>query len=327
VRRSRQPARRAARTDLRAAFAGTPEFALAALDALRARHHVVGVLTQPDRPSGRGRHLTASPVKRAALAAGLPLAQPLTLASEAARTQLAQWAPDVLVVVAYGLLLPGELLALPRFGCLNIHASLLPRWRGAAPIQRALLAADTETGVSIMQMDSGLDTGPLLLQRRLAIPPGATAGSLQEALARLGAAALMEVLAALEAGTQAPPVPQPAGGVTYAAKIGKAEARIDWTQPAPAIERQVRAFNPWPIAETSLDATQLRILEAREELCHENVSKRLDPGAIVEISDESMIIQCGSGRLAVTRVQRSGGRPMSAGDLARGMPLAGRRLG
>src|SRR5580658_5193540 len=178
VRRSRQPARRAALTDLRAAFAGTPAFALPALEALRAQHHVVGVLTQPDRPSGRGRHLSASPVKRAALAAGLPLAQPPTLASDTARTQLALWAPDVLVVVAYGLLLPREVLALPRFGCLNIHASLLPRWRGAAPIQRALLAADTETGVSIMQMEAGLDTGPLLLQRRLAIEAGATAGSL-----------------------------------------------------------------------------------------------------------------------------------------------------
>ncbi len=207
-------------------------------------------------------------------------------------------------MVAYGLLLPRELLTLPRFGCLNIHASLLPRWRGAAPIQRALLAADTETGVSIMQMDSGLDTGPLLLQRRLAIAPGATAGSLQEALARLGAAALMDVLAALEAGTQAPPVPQPAAGVTYAAKIGKAEARIDWTQAASAIERQVRAFNPWPVAETSLDATQLRILDARAELSHENAHKRFDPGAIVAINDESMIVQCGSGRLAVTRIQR-----------------------
>ena len=331
MRRSRQPARRAALTDLRAAFAGTPEFALPALEALRAQHHVVGVLTQPDRPSGRGRHLSASPVKRAALAAGLPLAQPPTLASDTARTQLALWTPDVLVVVAYGLLLPREVLALPRFGCLNIHASLLPRWRGAAPIQRALLAADTETGVSIMQMEAGLDTGPLLRQRRLAIEPGATAGSLQEALARLGAAALMEVLAALEAGTQPPPVPQSASGVSYAAKILKAEARIDWTGEAPRIERQVRAFNPWPVAETSLEGAQLRILDARVENTvengDENVAKRLDPGAIVSISDESMIVQCGSGRLAVTRVQRPGRRPMSAGDLARGMPLAGRRLG
>ena len=260
MRRSRQPARRAARTDLRVAFAGTPEFALPALEALRAQHHVVGVLTQPDRPSGRGRHLTREPGEARGARAGLPLAQPPTLASDTARTQLALWAPDVLVVVAYGLLLPRELLALPRFGCLNIHASLLPRWRGAAPIQRALLAGDAETGVSIMQMEAGLDTGPLLLQRRLAIEPGATAGSLQEALARLGAAALIEVLAALEAGTQPPPVPQSAAGVTYAAKILKAEARIDWTAEAPGIERQVRAFNPWPVAETSLEGAQLRIL-------------------------------------------------------------------
>jgi methionyl-tRNA formyltransferase len=309
---------------LRTAFAGTPQFALPALEALRAHHQIVGVLTQPDRPGGRGRHLTASPVKRAALAARLPLAQPATLRSEAARRQLADWAPEVLVVVAYGLLLPPEVLALPRFGCLNIHASLLPRWRGAAPIQRALLAGDTESGVSIMQMDSGLDTGPVLLQRRLAIAAGATGGSLHDALAPLGAAALLEALAALAAGTQPPSVPQPAAGATYAPKIAKSEARIDWTKDAAHIERQVRAFNPWPVAETHLDGAQLRILEAKSL---ENGAKSHDPGTIVGVSGESMIVQCGSGRLAVTQVQRPGRKPVSAGDLSHSRALAGRRLG
>lgn len=309
---------------MRTAFAGTPEFALPALEALRAHHQIVGVLTQPDRPGGRGRHLTASPVKRAALAARLPLAQPATLRSEAARRQLADWSPEVLVVVAYGLLLPPEVLVLPRFGCLNIHASLLPRWRGAAPIQRALLAGDTESGVSIMQMDSALDTGPIVLQRRLAIAAGATGGSLHDALAPLGAAALLEALAALAAGTPPPPVPQPAAGATYAPKIAKSEARIDWTKDAVHIERQVRAFNPWPVAETHLAGEQLRILEAKSL---ENGAKNHDPGTIVGLSGESMIVQCGSGRLAVTQVQRPGRKPVSAGDLSHSTALAGRRLG
>ena len=309
---------------MRIAFAGTPEFALPALEALHAHHQIVGVLTQPDRPSGRGRHLSASPVKRAALAARLPLAQPATLRSEAARRQLADWAPEVLVVVAYGLLLPPQVLALPRFGCLNIHASLLPRWRGAAPIQHALLAGDTQSGVTIMQMDSGLDTGPIVLQRRVTIAEGATAGSLHDALAPLAAAALLECLAALAAGTQPPPVPQPTAGVSYAPKIAKSQARIDWTRDAVHLERQVRAFNPWPVAETHLDGEQLRILAAKSL---ENGSKNIDPGTIVGSSDESMIVQCGSGRLAVTEVQRAGRKPVSAGDLAHTMVLAGRRLG
>jgi methionyl-tRNA formyltransferase len=322
---------------LRAAFAGTPEFALPALAALRAHTEVVGVLTQPDRPSGRGRRLAASAVKSAAAAAHLPLAQPLTLAGEAARAVLAKWQPDVLVVVAYGMLLPPEVLALPRYGCINVHASLLPRWRGAAPVQRAILAGDTQTGVSIMQMDAGLDTGPVLLQRRIGMRADHTAGSLRDELAALGAVALLEALEGLSAGTLRAS-PQPREGVTYAAKISKAEARIDWTRAAADIERQVRAFNPWPMAETLLEGEQLRVLAARvappaayqdspEAKRAERVDKISEPGSIVAVSTDSMTVQCGRGCLGITQVQRPGRRPVSVADYSHSLGLAGRRLG
>ena len=321
---------------MRVALAGTPEFALPALAALCTHHQVVGVLTQPDRPSGRGRRLTASPVKVAALAHRVPLFQPQTLRSEAARTHLAAWQPDVLVVVAYGLRLPPEVLSLPRFGCLNIHASLLPRWRGAAPVQRAILAGDEETGVTIMRMDSGLDTGPLLLQRRIALLPEHTAGTLQVELADLGAALLLEALVGIAAGTLHAAT-QPAEGVTLAPRIQKAEARIDWSLDATRIERQVRAFNPTPIAETLLDGEQLRILAARavsESEARENdgkyvetASKIIDPGLIIGVRGDSMLVRCGEGSLAVSEVQRPGRRPVRVRELAHSMPLAGRRLG
>ena len=311
---------------MRAAFAGTPEFALPALAALNARHSLVGVLTQPDRAAGRGQRLSASPVKQAAQALGAPLAQPASLKSEEGRAALSQWRPDVLVVVAYGLLLPREVLDLPRLGCINIHGSLLPRWRGAAPVQRALLAGDAETGVSIMQMDAGLDTGAVLLARRVPITPQHTAGYLQAQLAELGAAALLEVLDGLDAGTLAA-TPQPAAGVTYAAKIDKAEARIDWTWDAAAIDRQVRAFNPWPVAETRLAGEQLRIWGAHALNVPVKDAKSADPGSIVDVSGEYMLVQCGSGALAVTNVQRPGRRPMSVRDFSHSLALAGRRLG
>ena len=313
---------------MRVAFAGTPQFALPALAALRAHHDVVGVLTQPDRPSGRGRKLTANAVKQAALAAPLPLAQPHTLADEAARAQLAAWRPEVLVVVAYGLILPREILLIPRLGGINIHASLLPRWRGAAPIQRALLAGDSETGVTIMQMDQGLDTGPILLQRRIAITPAHTGGSLNEELAALAAAALIEALQGLRAGTLAPRA-QPAQGATYAPKIEKTEARIDWKVDVGQIERQVRAFNPSPVAETLLGGEQLRICAAHVsgDNVPEKLTKSVDPGVIVAVQDESIIVRCGHGYLAVTRVQRPGRRPVSARDYALGLSLVGRQLG
>ena len=311
---------------MRAAFAGTPEFALPALAALNARHSLVGVLTQPDRAAGRGQRLSPSPVKQAAQALGVPLAQPASLKSEEGRAALRQWQADVLVVVAYGVLLPREVLELPRFGCLNIHGSLLPRWRGAAPVQRALLAGDAETGVSIMQMDAGLDTGAVLLARRVPITAQHTAGSLQAQLAELGAVALLEALDGLAAGTLAATA-QPAAGVTYAAKIDKAEARIDWTQDAAAIERQVRAFNPWPVAETRLAGEQLRIWGAHALNMPVKDAKSADPGSIIDLAGEHMLVQCGTGVLAVTNVQRSGRRPMSVRDFSHSLALAGRRLG
>jgi methionyl-tRNA formyltransferase len=324
---------------LRIAFAGTPEFALPALAALRAHHDVVGVLTQPDRPSGRGRRMSAGAVKQAATALHLPLAQPSSLTSEAALVALRAWRPEVLVVVAYGLLLPPAVLLIPPLGCINIHASLLPRWRGAAPIQRALLAGDTETGVTIMQMDTGLDTGPILLQRRLAIGATATGGSLHEELAALGAAALIETLAGIGAGTLAPR-PQPVEGASYAPRIAKAEARIDWSADAREIERRVRAFNPRPVADTLLEGEPLKVFSAHavdfetETATGDKTLLRspnvLDPGAIVAVRDESIIVRCGVGFVALAMLQRPGRRPVSAGDFARGShggSLVGRRLG
>jgi methionyl-tRNA formyltransferase len=322
---------------LRVAFAGTSGFALPALAALRAHHEVVGVLTLPDRLSGRDRKLTATPVKIAARAWQLPLWEPPTLGNEADLATLSGWGAELLVVVAYGLILPCAVLALPPLGCVNIHASLLPRWRGAAPIQRALLAGDLETGVSIMRMDEGLDTGPLLLQRRVLIRGEHTAGSLAAELATLGAAALIEALAGLAAGTLTA-TPQPAQGVTYAAKITKTEARIDWSAEAAGIERQVRAFNPWPVAETRLEGEQLRIFGAHVASSSGftpapvsnvplNESNCVDPGTIVSVDRESIVVQCGHGRLALTQVQRPGRRAVAAGEYARALNLVGRRLG
>jgi methionyl-tRNA formyltransferase len=314
---------------LRVAFAGTPEFALPALAALLAQHSIVGVLTQPDRPRGRGRKLAASPVKIAAESQQLPVAQPQTLKSAAARAPLEAWRPQVLVVVAYGLILPPEVLALPPLGCINLHASLLPRWRGAAPVQRAILAGDTETGVTIMQMDSGLDTGPVLLQRGFAISASHTSGSLGDALSTLGASALLEALDGLAAGTLRAS-PQPLEGVTYAPRIEKAEARIDWSRDALEIERQIRAFNPWPVAETVLDGEPLRILAARAEPAAaqlENGDKRDDPGAIIGVHDDFMRVRCGRGCLSVTQVQRPGRRRVAVRDYSHSVALTGRRLG
>lgn len=316
---------------MRVAFAGTPAFALPALAALCARHEVIGVLTQPDRPKGRGRKLAFSPVKAAALERALPLDQPPTLKSATGRAALEAWAPEALIVVAYGLLLPPEVLRLPRYGCLNIHASLLPRWRGAAPIQRAILAGDAESGVSIMQMDQGLDTGPVLLQRATPIAPGDTAGALQDRLARLGAEAILEALSGLQQGNLSPRA-QPQEGVTYAHKVEKAEARIDWSTPAAVIERQVRAFNPVPVAETTLGGQQLRIYTAHAE----NTKEPNEPpygaensrtGSIIAVHDDYMRVRCGAGTLAVTEVQLPGRRPMSLRDFSHAHALLGQQLG
>ncbi len=276
------------------------------------------------------------PVKRAALERQLPVAQPETLKTAAGRAALEGWAPDVLVVVAYGLILPREVLALPRHGCLNIHASLLPRWRGAAPIQRAILAGDAETGVSIMQMDAGLDTGPVLLERRLAIAARHTGASLHDELARLGAATLLEALDGVGSGTLIAH-PQPAEGATYAAKIDRAEARIDWARGADEIERQVRAFTPWPVAETTLGGELLKILAARVvpdpnldrpgDNSPEQGAKIFDPGSIIGIRGDSILVRCGQGTLGLSVLQRPGRRPVTAKDFSHSESLLGQRLG
>jgi methionyl-tRNA formyltransferase len=310
-------------TSLRIAFAGTPDFAVPPLHALaRSQHTLVGVLTQPDRPKGRGQRTTASPVKQAAETYGLAVSQPQTLKTEEGRADLASWNPDVLVVVAYGLILPQAVLSIPRLACINIHASLLPRWRGAAPIHRAILAGDAETGITIMLMDVGLDTGPMLLQQRVEIAPSETSATLHDRLAALGASALLEALDGWSAGALKPIV-QPADGVTYASKIEKAEAWIDWQRDAIEIERQVRAFNPWPIAETRLDGEQLRIYTASAQYGGDTNHV----GTIISTEDGVITIQCGKGRLAITELQRPGKKPVSARDLANSISLVGKRLG
>jgi methionyl-tRNA formyltransferase len=311
-------------TSLRIAFAGTPQFALPALQALlKSRHQVVGVLTQPDRPAGRGQQMRASPVKLLALDAQLPLAQPSSLKTEESRAELTQWAADVLVVVAYGLILPPPVLALPRLGCVNIHGSLLPRWRGAAPIQRAILAGDAETGVTIMQLDAGLDTGPMLLERVRPIGSQDTAGDLHDALSELGAAALLEALDGLAAGTLKSRA-QPAEGVSYAPKIEKSEAPIDWSVSAIHLDRKIRAFNPWPVAETRFADESLRVLQAR---IAEPIGAHDAPGTLLGIADDGLRVACGEGVLAVRELQRAGKRPVSARDFANAVRLAGLRFG
>ena len=311
-------------TSLRIAFAGTPQFALPALRALLdSEHRIVGVLTQPDRPAGRGRDLRASPIKLLAAERGVPVAQPSTLKTPEGMSALGEWAPDLLVVVAYGLILPAAVLSLPRYGCLNIHGSLLPRWRGAAPIQRALLAGDAETGITIMQLDEGLDTGPMLLERRRAIGPDDTAGDLHDALAPLGAAALLEAIAGLAAGTLTGRA-QPAEGATYSAKLEKSEALIDWNRDAVQIDRQIRAFNPWPVAETRVGAESLRILRSR---LLESDSSAAAPGTLLGIGEDGLRIACGRGVVALRELQRAGKRPVSARDFANAVRIDGLRFG
>jgi methionyl-tRNA formyltransferase len=311
-------------TSLRIAFAGTPQFALPALRALLAsRHRVVGVLTQPDRPAGRGRELRASPVKLLALESGIPVAQPATLKTPEGRAVLHGWSPDLIVVVAYGLILPLAVLTLPRMGCLNIHGSLLPRWRGAAPIQRAILAGDCETGVSIMQLEEGLDTGPVLLERRHPIGTHDTAGDLHDALSELGAGALLEAIEGFAAGELAPRA-QPTTGITYAAKLEKSEAMIDWSRSAVLLDRQVRAFNPWPIAETRFAGETLRVLRAQVA---EGEAGDAAPGTLLGLADDGLRVACGDGVLAVRELQRAGKRPVSARDFANAVRLDGIRFG
>ena len=302
---------------LRLVFAGTPEFSVPCFEACRAsRAEVVAAYTQPDRPAGRGRKLTPSPVKQAALAAGIAVEQPTSLKSAEVQQVLANYRPDLLIVVAYGLILPRKVLAIPRLGCWNVHASLLPRWRGAAPIQRAILAGDEETGVDLMQMEAGLDTGPVMLQRRTPIHRGDTGGSLHDRLSALGAELLAEGLCRTLAGETLATTPQGSDGVTYAHKLDKADAKLDFTRAAIELERQVRAFDPWPVAEGEVGSEMLRI-HAAHAIAREH---HAEPGQLLAADREGIEIACGHGALRVTAVQRPGGRQISAVDYLNARP-------
>lgn len=304
---------------LRIVFAGTPDFSVPCLEACRASGaEVAAVYTQPDRPAGRGRKLAPSPVKQAALATGLPVEQPTSLKQASARKTLADYRPDLMVVVAYGLILPRKVLALPRLGCWNVHASLLPRWRGAAPIQRAILAGDNESGVDLMRMEAGLDTGPVMLQRRTPIERHDTGGSLHDRLSHLGAEVLAEGLARVMAGQSLPAVPQAEHGATYAHKLDKAEARLDFSQPAQALERQVRAFDPWPVAEADIAGERLRVWAA--EALNDAPAAAAAAGTIVHASREGLDIACDDGVLRITAVQRPGGKRIGVGDYLNARP-------
>lgn len=311
---------------LRLGFAGTPQFAVAALDALAAsRHALVAVFTKPDKPAGRGQSLQFSPVKRRAIELGVPVQQPQTFKSEDVLNTLRALQLDALVVVAYGLILPATALAVPALGCFNIHASLLPRWRGAAPIHRALLAGDAVTGVTIMRMEAGLDTGPMLAVRSMDIAPDDTAGTLHDRLARLGGELMVDTLDALAAGT-ACERPQPEAGVTYAGKISKSEALVNWDETAASILRRVRAFNPWPIAETKLDGAQLRIWEAELAPGTAPEAGAALPGTVLHASDEGIDVACGQGVLRILRLQLAGRKPLAAREFIKAQHLDGARL-
>jgi methionyl-tRNA formyltransferase len=295
---------------------GSPDFAVPALQALRAAGHAIAaVYCQPPRPAGRGQRETPCPVQRAAEALGLAVRSPARLRQDAAaQAAFAALDLDAAIVAAYGLILPPAMLAAPRLGCLNIHASLLPRWRGAAPIHAALLAGDAETGVTIMQMEAGLDTGPMLRHAAIPIGPATTLPELHDALASLGAKLIVETLAAIP-----PAVPQPADGVTYAGKLGKADGAIDWTRPAALIERQVRALNPWPGTFFTCRGEAIRLHAALP------VAGAGTPG---EVLDNAPTIACGAGALRLLRLQRPGRGPLGAEDFLRGFPLPpGSRLG
>lgn len=292
-------------------FAGTPDFAAAALAALLAAGHEIPlVLTQPDRPAGRGMNLLPSPVKKLALAHGIEVFQPLSLKDPVAQEKIAELGAEVMVVAAYGLILPQRVLDIPRWGCLNIHASLLPRWRGAAPIQRAILAGDAETGVCIMQMEAGLDTGPVLLRDAFPIAPEDTTGSLHDKLAACGARLIVEALSRLPLAA----APQPEVGVTYAHKIEKAEAVIDWQRSATELDRHIRAFNPFPGAQASLGGQTIKLWQARPQ------AQQGETGRILQVDRDGLLIGCGQGSLLVTELQKAGGSACRSSNFWRGIP-------
>jgi methionyl-tRNA formyltransferase len=312
---------------LRLGVAGTPEFAVPTLQRLALARNVCAVFTRPDRPAGRGQALQQSPVKRRALALGMAVHQPATFKTPEAANLLRSLQLDLLVVVAYGLILPAAVLQIPRLGCINIHASLLPRWRGAAPIQRSLLAGDSSTGITIMRMEAGLDTGPMLSSRHTDITELDSAGSLHDRLAVIGADLMLETLPGIESATLRA-TPQPEQGVTYAEKINKAEARIDWSLDATRIWRQVRAFNPWPVAETRYGGQQLRVWEAQlgPDQLQPDGSAAAAAGTVLAASAQGIDVACGQGVLRILRLQLAGRKPLSAGDFLKGLRLDGARF-
>ncbi len=307
----------------RIVYAGTPDFAVPALQALiDAGQAPVAVYTQPDRPAGRGRKLTPSPVKRCAEQAGLPVHQPLTLKDPEAQQALAALEPELMIVAAYGLLLPPAVLEMPRLGCVNLHASLLPRWRGAAPIQRALLAGDRETGITLMQMDEGLDTGGMLAKAVLPIGEDSTAAELHDELARLGAELLIEKLPRLLAG-ELQAEPQDDAEASYAAKLSKAEAEIDWRKPAQLLQREVRAFNPWPVSFTHLHGQPVKIWSARAlETPGEG-----EPGQVLAHDADGIRVATGDGQLLIDALQFAGKQRRSAAEVRSARNLTGERFG
>jgi len=304
-------------------FAGTPEFAVPSLKALLdAGHRMLAVYTQPDRPAGRGRKLAMSDVKAFALAHGLDVRQPVSLKPDSEAAALRSLQPDAMIVIAYGLLLPKSILDIPRYGCINVHGSLLPRWRGAAPIQRAIEAGDTTTGVTIMQMEEGLDTGPMLASAQIALEENDTAASVHDRLSRLGASLLVETLARLEQGTVTPQH-QDNTLATYAAKLRKEEARLDWNQDATVLARRVRAFNPWPVAHTTLAGEPLRVWMAASESGDSG-----EAGTVLSADAGGIRVCCGRGVLCITQLQAQGGKPLTAREFLNGRALpAGTRLG
>jgi methionyl-tRNA formyltransferase len=295
---------------LRIVFAGTPAFAVPCLRAAARHHEVVAVYTQPDRPAGRGRALTPSPVKLEAIQRGIEVLQPESFREKVSRDALRALKPDIMIVVAYGLILPQRVLDIPTHGCWNVHASLLPRWRGAAPIQRAIEAGDAETGVCLMRMEKGLDTGPVLLSLKTAIGPEETGGQLHDRLSELGAQVLADGLGLLRAGLLPVPQPQPAEGATYAHKLDKHEAKLDWSQPAVALANKVRAFSPWPVAEAELAGERVRIHGAIAlPLVHART-----PGTVLAASRDGIDIACAEGALRIRSLQREGGKAITAAD-------------
>ncbi|ATE73850.1 methionyl-tRNA formyltransferase [Lysobacter capsici] len=299
---------------MRLIFAGTPDFAVPSLRAAAQRGEVVGVYTQPDRPAGRGRELSISPVKREALLRGIPVFQPENFKTRAAREALRALQPDLMIVVAYGLILPQSVLDIPTYGCWNVHASLLPRWRGAAPIQRAIEAGDAETGVCLMQMEKGLDSGPVLLQAKLAIGDTETGGQLHDRLSELGAEVLGDGLGLARAELFPRPWIQPEAGVTYAHKLDKAEARLDWSHSATALANKVRAFNPWPMADALIAGERVRIHGAIAL----PLEHRAEPGTVLLAGRDGIDIACGVGALRVRVLQRDGGKAITAADYLNG---------